>query len=140
MGYNFNRYDTAKFEEGEWDEFEGGRFKVARLGNPVYRDAMRRLEKEYRKRHGDELTAEQQDRMHAEGLAEGVLRDWGDIEGLEDGKVVSVPYSIDAAADLLIRDPKLLHWVTRKATDLERFERDDLETQAKKPQKRSDTN
>lgn len=136
MGYNFNRFNVDAFEDGEWDEFEGGRFKIARMGNPKYRDAYRRLEKRFRKEYGDELDAEQQDRLHASALAEGVLRDWSDIDGEEDGKVVTVPYTVDNATELLIRDPKLVAWVARKATDLERFENREIESQAKKPEKR----
>lgn len=137
MGFNFNRYDTDRMEEGEWEDYQGGQFKIARMGNPVYRDAFRRLQKQYRKKHGDEMTSEQDDELHAYALAEGVLRDWADVEAVEDGKPVSVPYTVENAATLLISDPKFVAWVANKASDLERFEAGEQQAQAKKPPKRS---
>lgn len=137
MGYNFNRFNVDAFEDGEWcNHPDGGIFKIAKMNNPRHRDAYRVLEKQFRKDFGDELDAEQQDRLHAAALAEGVLRDWAEIDGKEDGKTVAVPYTVENATELLVRDPKLVQWVARKATDLERFENADQEAQAKKPGKR----
>lgn len=133
MAYAFDKYDADKFEEGVWEEHEGGQFKVARMGNPRYRDAARRLNKEYRKRYGEEMSAAQEDEMHAEAMAIGLLRDWAVIiKRGEDGEEVAVPYSVDTAKTLLIRDPGLANFVAQKSTDLERYENDDIEEQTKK--------
>lgn len=140
MGYSFERYDVDKFEDGEWAEMGGGRFKIARMGNPRYRDALRRLEKQYRKQQDDDLTAEQQDEMHAEAMAIGLLTDWADITKRgKDGEPEQVPYSVENAKALLLRDPKLVQFVANKSTNLERFETEEAQTQAKKPPKRSST-
>lgn len=133
MAYSFDRYDVDKFEEGAWEDFQGGRFKIARMGNPRYRDTMRQLEKRYRKLHGDDLTAEQQDEMHAEGMATALLTGWeGIIKRGDGGEPVEVPYSAESAKALLLRDPKLVAFVAAKSADLERFENEDVEDQTKK--------
>lgn len=133
MAFVFDRYDTEKFEAGTWEEFRGGRFKIARIGNPCYRDAVRRLEKQYRKKHGDELSAEHQDEMHAEAMAIGLLTDWEDIQKRgPKGETVEVPYSVEDAKTLLLRDPELVSFIAKKSTDLERFENEGVAEQAKK--------
>lgn len=140
MGFNAHQYNTDAFEDGVWDEYQGGQFKIARMGNPAYRDAYRKLDKKYRKQYGDELTAEQMDRLSAEAVATAILVDWKDVDGRdENGKPYQIPYRVEAATDLLLAHPKFASWVAARSTDLERFERDDLEQQAKKPAKRSDT-
>lgn len=133
MAYAFDKYDANKFEQGTWEEHEGGQFKIARMGNPRYRDAARKLNKEYRKKHGEEMTAGQEDEMHAEAMATGLLVDWAEIiKRDDDGKEVDVPYSIESAKALLLRDPGLTSFVAQKSTDLERFETEDVEEQSKK--------
>lgn len=135
MAYDFDSFDARQLEDGEWCEFRGGRFKIASIGNPRFRDAERRLRKEYRRKHGEDLTARQEDEIIAHAFAEGVLRDWAEITGKdENGNRVPVPYSAEAAADLLMRDPRLASFVGRKAGDIDRFDRSQRESEAKKPQ------
>lgn len=140
MAFRIDRYDAEKFTEGEWDEIEGGQFKIARINNPVYLDAQRRLEKEFRQKYGEELTAEQEREKDARLVGEGLLRDWADIEAQgEDGKIESVPYSLENVATLLRNRPDIIPKIAQKAVDMERFERKDVAAQAKKPQKSSGT-
>lgn len=140
MAFRIDRYDADKFTEGEWTEIDGGQFKIARINNPVYLDAQRRLDKEFRQKHGDELTAEQEREKDARLVGEGLLRDWADIEAQgEDGELTSVPYSLENVATLLRNRPDIIPKIAQKAVDMERFEREDVSDQAKKPQKRSNT-
>lgn len=134
MAFKMDKYDASKFTDGEWSEIMGGNFKIARMHNPVYRDAKRRLDKEYRKKYGDELTAEQEDEKEAKLVAEGLIRDWSDIEADdEEGNAKSVPYSIENVATLLQNRPDVVPFIAQKAVDLERFDRETTEEQAKKP-------
>lgn len=134
MSFRIDKFDASKFTDGEWCEIMGGEFKIARMHNSVYRDVKHKLDKRYRKDHGDELTAEQEDRKEAHLVAEGLIRDWRNVTALnEDGEEVQVPYSIEAVADLLQNRPDVVPYIAQKAVDLERFDREELEQQAKKP-------
>ncbi|QPI62439.1 hypothetical protein [Vreelandella venusta] len=134
MSFRIDKFDASKFTDGEWCEIMGGEFKIARMHNSVYRDVKRKLDKRYRKDHGDELTAEQEDRKEAQLVAEGLIRDWRNVTALnEDGDEVPVPYSIEAVADLLQNRPDVVPFIAQKAVDLERFDRIEAEEQAKKP-------
>lgn len=133
MSFRMDKYDADKFSEGEWSTIEGGEFKIARMNNQVYRDAQRRLGKDFRKKYGDELTAAQEDEKEAKLVAEGLLRDWSGIEAQdENGELVSVPYSLENVATLLRNRPDVIPKIAQKAVDLERFETKEVEEQAGK--------
>jgi hypothetical protein len=133
MSFRMDKYDADKFTEGEWSTIEGGEFKIARMNNSVYRAAQRRLDKEFRKKYGDELTVEQEDEKEAKLVAEGLLRDWSGIEAKDaDGNVVPVPYSLENVATLLRNRPDVIPKIAQKAVDLERFESAEVEEQAGK--------
>ncbi|WP_252108999.1 MULTISPECIES: hypothetical protein [unclassified Halomonas] len=134
MAFRIDKYDASKFEDGEWCEILGGEFKIARMHNAVYRDVKRKLDKRYEKDFGRELTAEQEDRKEAQLVAEGLIRDWRDVTALNaDGEEEPVAYSIEAVADLLQNRPDVVPYIAQKAVDLERFDREETDNQAKKP-------
>jgi len=135
MSFRIDKFDASKFTDGEWCDIMGGEFKIARMHNSVYRDVKRKLDKRYKKEfNGEELTAEQEDRKEAQLVAEGLIRDWRNVTALnEDGEEVQVPYSIEAVADLLQNRPDVVPYIAQKAVDLERFDREELDEQAKKP-------
>ena len=131
MAYKFNRFDQNKITDGEWTEFEGGRFKIAKSGNTVHLEASERISKELNKKYPEgDVPIMERLRATAREWAEGVLRDWEDMEAA-DGS--SVPYSIENATTLLMNDEPLFNAVRRKSRDMARFEQEHVEAQAKKP-------
>ncbi|WP_129141535.1 hypothetical protein [Modicisalibacter coralii] len=134
MGYKFNRYDTEKFIDGDWVEIDGGQFKIAKFGNPAHLEASERIEKEMRRRYnGKDIPTAVKLENVAREYAEGLLRDWRDMEGQdEDGNPVQVPYSIENATELLLNDEPLRNRIRQEAGDLARFEKEYVDEQAGK--------
>ncbi|RUR52694.1 hypothetical protein [Vreelandella populi] len=131
MAYKFNRFDQQKIVEGEWIEFDGGRFKVAKSGNTAHLEASERISKEMQKKYPDgDVPIMERLRGTAREWAEGVLRDWEDMAA-EDGS--SVPYSIENATTLLLNDETLFNEIRRKSRQMARFEQEYVEKEAKKP-------
>lgn len=127
---DLNAYDADKFTDGVWFTVQGdSRLRIAYAGNTVYKKARRRLEKEFRREHGNSLTPDQEISLNAQSIAEGILKDWENIN--LDGK--DCPYSVQKAAYGLKNNPKLLGFVLDRANDLEAWEREDIEDQAEKP-------
>ncbi|MCE8020178.1 hypothetical protein HOP51_08625 [Halomonas sp. MCCC 1A11036] len=125
MAFRVDTYDPELFTAGVWEEFQGGRFKIAYHGNTDYRQALSDLGKRYRKRYGDELTPEQSDEMHAEAIAMGLLKDWEKVEATDqDGKPVDLEYSVENATAALLANLDLVNFVVRRSHDLSRFKRD----------------
>lgn len=128
--FDLEAYDADSFTAGIWFTIKGEtKVKIAKAGNTEYKNARRRLEKEFRKEHGNELTAEQEQSLDCQAIAEGILKDWECMNlGGKD-----CPYSVQKATYGLKRNPKLLGFVLEKANDLEAWEREDVKGQAKKP-------
>lgn len=134
-GFELNAYDADKFTDGVWSTIQGdSRLRIARAGNTEYLKARRRLEKEFRREHGDKLTPEQEQSLNCQAIAEGMLKDWENIN--LNGEPVA--YSVEVGARYLKRNPKLLEFVLTKANDLEAWEREDLHEQSEKPAASSD--
>lgn len=131
MAFNAKRNDTEKFTAGAWVDIMGGRFKVARAGNPTYMEALER----HGKRKAQTKADEQRALMLA--IADGILKDWESVED-ENGK--AIPYTRDNAVEVLQDNPELVSALLSEANDAENYRREDVEAQAKKPQTRSDTN
>lgn len=131
MGFNARKNDTSKFEQGAWVDIMGGRFKVARAGNTRYLEALER----HGKRRAQTKAEEQRAMMLS--IAEGILRDWSDVE---DDKGEAIPYSVDNAVEVLQDNPELVAALLSEANDSENYRREDVAAQAGKPQKRSATN
>lgn len=128
--FELNAYDADKFTDGVWSTIQGdSRLKIARAGNTEYLKARRRLEKEFRREHGDKLTPEQEQSLNCQAIAEGMLKDWENIT--LNGEPVA--YSVEVGARYLKRNPKLLEYVLNKANDLEQWEREDTQEQSAKP-------
>ncbi|ASK18380.1 hypothetical protein [Halomonas sp. N3-2A] len=131
MAYQFNRFDQAKITDGEWADFEGGRFKIAKSGNTVHLEASERISKELNKKYPDgDVPILERLRATAREWAEGVLRDWEEMEAA-DGS--TVPYSIENATTLLMNDEPLFNEIRRKSRQMARFEQEYVEKEAKKP-------
>lgn len=123
MAFQAFRYDTDAFEEGVWEEFNGGHFKIAYIDNLVYREAQRQGKKRLSLEFSSEDLA-RQDRQAAEAMAKGLLKDWSEVEGKDQhGNTVSVEYSVQNATETLLADPELVAFVLKKARELDRFER-----------------
>ncbi|RUR38551.1 hypothetical protein [Vreelandella populi] len=130
MAYQFKRFDESKMTDGKWEDINGGRFKIAKSGNPVHLQASERITKEQKEKYPDgDIPIMERLRGAAQEWAEGVLRDW---EGMElDGQ--AIPYSIENATILLLNDDPLFDAVRRKARQMRRFENEYTEKQKKKP-------
>lgn len=121
------RTDLNKEQEGTWvDIGKGARLKIARIGNPAYKETFRRLTKPYqRQMRTGNLPDEVAEKILARCLAESVLVGW---EGLEmDGEPIQ--YSRKAAMDLLM-NPQLKDFrdlVTELANEVELFRQEEME-------------
>lgn len=113
--------------DGVWVEYaEGVRFKIARSGNPVFLRASDRLEAPYKnKRNTPTLKLLE---IQCQGMAEGILRDWEGV-GTADGPL---PYSVEAAASVLMLYPEIREFVFEFATTAENFRRAEVSKTAKK--------
>ncbi|WP_417837654.1 hypothetical protein [Thalassospira tepidiphila] len=128
--FELNSYDADSFETGVWSTVQGdSELKVARAGNAEYQRELEKLEKSFRKEHGEKLTPGQRHSLNCQAIARGLLKDWRNVT--ENGKVIE--YTPEVGAKYLKRNPKLLSYVLERANDLERWEKEDLEDQAGKP-------
>ncbi|MGP9796198.1 hypothetical protein ACT3UJ_02385 [Halomonas sp. 86] len=130
MAYQFKRFDESKMTDGKWEDIKGGRFKIAKSGNPAHLQASERIAKEQQEKYPDgDIPIMERLRGTAQEWAEGVLRDW---EGMELDEQ-AIPYSIENATVLLLNDDPLFEAVRRKARQMTRFENEYTEKQKKKP-------
>lgn len=126
--------DIGKFKtdlnrelDGVWvDIGKEARLKIARIGNPAYKETFRRLAKPYQRQiRTGTLSDEVAERILAQSLAESVLLDWEGLE--ENGK--PLPYSKKAALDLLT-NPQLKDFrdlVAELANESELFHQQDVD-------------
>jgi hypothetical protein len=104
------RIDTKKEVEGVWFTHpSGARFRVARLGNPVYQQALMKLG--LRSRGGQRalnLMAEQRDVKVKRIVADIIWKDWDDLDDdpPPEGTGEKIPFSHDAAYEMFV-DPEL---------------------------------
>lgn len=130
MAFNAQRNDNQKATSGTWRDIMGGQFLVARAGNENYMAAQERNGKR------TATTAAERQRALYRSIAEGILLDWRDVT---DAKGEPIPYSVDAAIEVLSDNPDLVNAIMVESNDHENYRREDVEQQAKKPQKRSAT-
>ena len=140
MAFRLDKYDSDKFTEGEWEQIQIGQdsgwFKLARFGNPTHKAAERRIFKELRRRYGNEdsIPEEEVDEANARAFAEGVLRDWQQVTAEDEhGNEVNVSFSLENAVQLLLGRPDAHAHMLGTSKRMDRFEREEAETQAKKP-------
>ncbi|WP_062359603.1 hypothetical protein [Vreelandella aquamarina] len=124
MGYKAGRVDRKKVNEGVPVEVCGAKWIIARAGNAQALDVVEEVRKASLK------TGEERIRANAEIIADGILRGWGnDVMDIEGNPL---PYSREAAIELLIDDPELADGLLVEARRNENFYRDDVATQKKK--------
>lgn len=123
MSFNAKRNDVTKFTAGVWVDIFGGRFKIARAGNPEYDQA---LEDSGYRRTDD--PAKKQRALYT-AIAEGVLKDWEDVVD-NDGQ--PIPYTVENAVEVLLENPDLVGELLQEANTLSNYRREDVATQKKK--------
>jgi hypothetical protein len=91
-------------ENGVWvDIGEGAELLVARVGNPRYSEAIRKLTKPVRQQlRNDTLPADKMDEIMLKAFSETILLDW---KGIEDDNGKPIKYSTENAYQLM-RDLK----------------------------------
>lgn len=112
-------------ENGVWvDIGDGGQLKVARMGNPRYQEAVRRISKPHKTQiRNKTITEDLSDELLLKSMAETILLDW---KGIEDDKGKAIKYSVETAFKLMrdLRDFRNL--VVELATEQAAFRRDEL--------------
>lgn len=130
MAFNAQRNDNEKALHGTWTPIMGGQFLIARAGNENYMAAQERNGK-----RAASTPAERQAALYR-SIAEGILLDWREVTDANDDPI---PYSVDAAIEVLADNPDLVNAIMAESNNYENFRRDDIEAQAKKPQPSSST-
>jgi len=123
MAFNARRNDNDKVTQGAWRDIMGGQFLIARAGNENYLAAQERNGKR------SATTPAERQRSLYKSIAEGILLDWREVTD-ENGK--AIPYSVNAAIEVLADNPDLVSAIMAEANDFENFRREDIEAQAKK--------
>lgn len=130
QNFELDAFEADSFEEGLWFPIVGdSKLKIARAGNPEYLRTLEKLEKSFRREHGEKLSPEARQSLNCQAIAKGLLKDWENVN--ERGKAVA--YTPEIGAKYLRRNPKLLSFVLDKANSLEDWERTDLDDQLGKP-------
>jgi len=114
--------DKNKEIEGIWEDFgEGCRILIARMGNPKYVEAFRKISKPHAKamRRGT-LKEEIAERIMNEALAEAIVLGW---EGLEENGV-EVPYNKENCMRILTTYKDLKDQIQDIAGSMEVFKAD----------------
>ena len=130
MGDIRKMFGTNKNAEidGVWQDIgEKVKVKVARIGNPQYQKAFRKITKPHKQalRRGS-LNDEVADKLLIKAMAKSILLDWSGLE--EDGK--PVPYSYENAVRLLTDYRDFRDDVSDFANDMESFRaEEDKETE-----------
>lgn len=128
--FELDAFEADSFEDGLWFPIVGdSRIKVARSSNPQYLRIVEKLEKSFRRSHGEKLSPDARLALNCQAIAMGLLKDWENVN--ERGKPVA--YTPEIGAKYLKRNPRLLGFVLDKANSLEDWERQDLENQTGKP-------
>lgn len=117
--------DAKKEQEGVWyDIADDLKMKIARIGNPNYQKRLQILSKPYRRamRRGT-LSDEVAEKLLIQCMAETIVLDWEGVE--ENGK--EIPYSKEAAIDILTKYPELKSYIYDIANELEGFQEEENE-------------
>ena len=120
--------DAKKETEGVWHPIDGElEIKIARIGNPNYQKRFQAMSKPHRRaiRRGT-LSDSVAEKLLVQCLAETIVLDWKNLE--DNGK--EVPYSLDAAIDLLTKYPELRNYINDIANELEGYQAEDDEEAA----------
>ena len=108
--------------EGVWQEIgEDAGIRLARIGNPRYTRVLRaKIRGKERQLQLRTLPDDVTDRLYCEALAEAVLLDWRGFT--RDGE--ALPYSREAAVDVLLRLKDFRDLVVSLAEGMELFQRE----------------
>ena len=110
MSLDMTAYDLDKCRDGVWHDIRGGKFKIAYLYNVKRIDEIERIGKEKGESQID-ITWKQCD-----ALAEEVMRDWQEVDGKDQhGNKVLIPFSIEAAKQLLKMELELSADILRRS-------------------------
>lgn len=121
-------------EEGEWFEYLGVPLKIARFNSQHFKKTYRRLTKPYEKQlRNNKLDHETSERLLCTAMAEAVLVDW-DVSKFPG----NIPYSKDAAKELLLTDTDCREFVSEVSGDLDNFLITDEEEKMGESSPRSD--
>lgn len=125
MALKFSEFVTnnAKELDGVWcDIGEGARLLIARAGNPDHENAVAQLERDYRSQSlaGDgELAPDVRRKIAIQALAKTILKGW---EGLVDDNGGEMPYSPEAALQLLSQARDFRNLVSNLSMDRRRYQ------------------
>ena len=111
--------DREKEIEGSWEDFgDECFFLIARVGNPRYVEAFRRISKPYTKAlRRQNLKEEIAERLMNETYAEAIILDWKNL--MEDGKMV--PYSKENCIRILTEYRDLKDQIVKIADSMETY-------------------
>ena len=133
LDLNIKAIDLDKAASGVWIEYDDGiSFLIARSNSPDYRNAVRRMHKQYKFQIDNEtLSDAKSDALMAGLIASHILIGWKGLKSAgEDFK-----YTRDNAVALLSdeRYSEIKAWIMAQAEDLENFRNEEV----KKPSKSS---
>ena len=126
-------FDRSKEQNGVWvdengivvptPEGDGLFLKIARLGNPGYKEHLRKLGKPHqRKIRKGNVKIELVEELSKKAIAKHVLLDWKNLQDEnEKGKLVDVPFSEKKALEYLKQYEEFYEMVVEFATDAELF-------------------
>lgn len=119
--------------EGVWQDLgDGGRVKVARLGNPKWQRAYNKLPHGLRNAASSGrlkgAQADEFDKRNARVLAETILLDW---DGMEEEDGTPIPYSVEAAEQALFELKDFRTAVVQLAGDMANFQAEEVAEKGK---------
>jgi hypothetical protein len=104
---------------GTWTEYEGSKFLIAHVNNPDFQRAFTRLQLPHkRKVDKGTLDAKISLDIQAKALAIGVVLDWKDVT---NNAGENVPYSRDAAENVIRRNGEFREFISEFAMDVGNF-------------------
>lgn len=121
--------DAKKELDGVWENIGGdAELLIARIGNPKYKEAFRKLPRGTRRMiESGTLPEAQSEKMFCQILASTVLLGWKNL--IEDGK--DVLYSEEKAAEMLLKYPEFRAIVEDLGNDMRRFHEESKEADLK---------
>jgi hypothetical protein len=116
-------WNTETQTEGLWREIDDGaaKLKIARFNNPEHQAYLRRLREENAKLLENPDSEESQTKLNeiaSKAMAAHILKDW---EGIQDEEGNDLPYSKEAAYQLLSDYEEFSNLVFSLSTDVEQY-------------------
>jgi len=134
MGFNPNQYKPTN-TEGVWESWQGGRFLIAKSGTARHTRIQEEVFAPYKhKLSMPSFSDDKRKELYAEVAAKGILVGWAD---LFDDSGEEIPYSVDAAAQMLLDIPELLSFVSQFSINHANYRAETVAQTAKKSEKPS---